>query len=220
MSVCKEDFRTVPIRVIENDGLRRIEVLVQRVSDPALGELCENLADELVRDLSTVPWGGNIKRGLTYRTELRKTPRGFSVGVGSLEILHREKAPEGTIAAFLKWYTARTEERRAQEAKSRAARREAAGQVARTEMSYRKQYRKSYFEQMRITRARDEGHLTKEMILREEGLAAQLREAEHALDPEFGGSMSVAAYDRLQMRYEGIFEAEYRRHKRRKRRGR
>lgn len=209
----------MPIRVIENDGLRRIETLVQRVSDPSLGKLCETLADELVQELSTVPWGGNIKRGLTYRTELRKTPRGFSIGVGSLEILHREKAPEGTITAFLAWYRERSEERQAQAQKSRRAKHEAAGQVARAEMSYRKQYRKAYFEQVRITRARDEGHLTKEMILREEGLAAQLREAEHALDPEFGGSMSIAAYDRLQMRYEGVFEAEYRRHKRRKGRG-
>ena len=201
----------MPISVVENKGLRRIEALVQKVSDASLLELCEKLAGELVQDLSTVPWGGNIKRGLTYMTEPRRTPTGgWMIGVGSLDILHRDKAPPGTISAFLEWYRGQIEEKQKARAKEAAA---ARGVKAKEKAEIRgamRVYRRATFEQVRIQRARDAGTLTKEMIRREEALYEQFMEAERKLET----TMSATAYERYTARYDRFLEAERKRRKR------
>lgn len=202
----------MPIAIVENKGLRRIEVLVQKVSDASLLELCEKLAAELVQDLSTVPWGGNIKRGLTYMTGPKKTPTGgWMIGVGSLDILHRDKAPPGTISAFLEWYRGQIEEREKQRAKEAAAARAVKAKKKAEVREAMRVYRRAVFEDVRINRARDAGTLTKEMIRREEALHEQFIEAERKLDK----LMSVEGYKRYTLRYDKFLEAERKRRERR-----
>lgn len=197
----------MPITVTENAGLRKIEVLIQKVSDASLLELCESLASSLVEELHTVPWGGNIKRGLTYRSSPRKTSGGWAIGIGSLNILHREPAPQGTISAFLKWYRERAEEMRrrtvsqAREAKTRRAEEVRAAMRA---------YRRTTFEQLRIQEARATGTLTREMGRREEDLFEQFLAAETKLER----LMTRAEYERYTRRYDRLLEAERRRRER------
>jgi hypothetical protein len=202
----------MPITVVENKGLRRIEVLVQKVGDASLLELCEKLAAELVQDLSTVPWGGNIKRGLTYMAAPRKTPTGgWMIGVGSLDILHRDKAPPGTISAFLEWYRARLAEQKKQRAKEAAAARDVRAKKKTEVRDVMRVYRRAVFDDIRINRARDAGTLTKDMIRREEALYKEFMEAERKLET----IMSAAAYERYTARYDRFLEAERKRRKRR-----
>ena len=202
----------MPITITENKGLRRIKVLVQKVSNASMLELCEKLAGELVQDLSTVPWGGNIRRGLTYMSEPRRTPTGgWMIGVGSLDILHREKAPSGTISAFLEWYRGQLEERKKQRAKAAAAARGVRAKKKAEVREVMRAYRRATFEQIRIQRARDAGKLTKEMIRREEALYEQFLETERKLET----IMSAAEYERFTARYDRFLEAERRRRKRR-----
>lgn len=170
----------MPITVTEHGGLRRIGVLAQKVSDRSMLELCESLATALVEELQTVPWGGNIKRGLTHMATPRKTSTGgWVIGVGSLNILHRQPAPQGTISAFLKWYRGRAEEQRR---RTMAQAREAKTQKAREIKAAKKAYRRATFETIRIQQARESGGLTREMARREESLYEQFVASERRLE--------------------------------------
>lgn len=91
---------------ISGDATKRIEALAAGLSDERLRDLTIQLRDSLVGTLRNTKWGaGNIGRGLTQYTEpVRTATGGWMVGVGSLEILHREPAPPHTIKDFLEWY--------------------------------------------------------------------------------------------------------------------
>ena len=195
----------MPITITENRGLRRIEALVQKVGDASMLELCEKLAAELVQDLSTVPWGGNIKRGLTYMTAPKRTSTGgWMIGVGSLDILHREKAPLGTISAFLEWYRGQVEERKKARAKEAAAAKGIKAKKAAETRRYQEIYRRATFEQMEIEQARMAGTLTREMILKEETLYREYSEAERKLSK----LMTAVGYERFTSSFDKLIEAE------------
>jgi len=94
---------------ISGDAYYQIEALAAKLSDDNMRALTVELRDSLVAKLGQVMWGGkvsvNIGRGLTQYTEPVRTPTGgWMVGVGSLDILHREDAPPYTIKDFLEWY--------------------------------------------------------------------------------------------------------------------
>ena len=91
---------------ISGDARKRIEAIAAGLSDERLYELTIQLRDSLVGTLRNTKWGaGNIGQGLTQYTEpVRTATGGWMVGVGSLEILHREPAPPHTIKDFLEWY--------------------------------------------------------------------------------------------------------------------
>jgi hypothetical protein len=108
---------------ISGDAHKRIEALAAGLSDERLRDLTIQLRDSLVGVLRNTEWGtGDIGRGLTQYTEpVRTATGGWMVGVGSLEILHREPAPPHTIKDFLEWYRstyrpARKERRAAEKA--------------------------------------------------------------------------------------------------------
>lgn len=199
----------MPITVTEDAGRRKIEVLIQRVSNASLLELCESLATSLVEELHTVPWGGDIKRGLTQRTSPKKTSTGgWVIGIGSSSILHRDPAPQGTISAFLEWYRKLAVSRREQGA---ALAREAKASRPRAIQAAKKKFRRATFEQVRIERARAAGGITRKMAQRDEELIEIFYTAEERLE----GLMTAKAYKRYQLRYERFLEAEERRRKRR-----
>lgn len=114
---------------ISGDAYKRIEALAAGLSDERLRDLTIQLRDSLVGVLRNTEWGaGNIGRGLTqYAEPVRTATGGWMVGVGSLEILHREPAPPHTIKDFLEWY--RGTYRPAEEAE-RAERRAEVGRKA------------------------------------------------------------------------------------------
>jgi hypothetical protein len=185
----------MPITVTENAGLRKIEVLIQKVSDRSMLELCESLANALVEELHTVPWGGNIKRGLTHRSSPRKTSTGgWAIGIGSLNILHRQPAPQGTISAFLEWYRGRMEEKRERAAAQARGAKPSKAEKVRAAM---RAYRRTTFETIRIQQAREAGRLTREMVRKEEILYEEFVAAEKKLDR----LMTAEEYKAYQRRY-------------------
>ncbi len=92
---------------ISGDAYKRIEAIAAGLSDDKLRDLTIQLRDSLVGTLRSTKFGtGNIGRGLTQYTEpVRTATGGWMVGIGDLDILHREPAPPHTIRDFLDWYS-------------------------------------------------------------------------------------------------------------------
>ena len=94
---------------ISGDAYKRIEAIAAGLSDERLRDLTIQLRDSLVGTLRNTKWGaGDIGRGLTQYTEpVRTATGGWMVGIGDLDILHRDPLKgEGvhSIEKFLDWY--------------------------------------------------------------------------------------------------------------------
>lgn len=136
---------------ISGDATKKIQALAYNLSDDRMRDLTIQLRDSLVKRLAGVQWSGQtsiyIMRGLTAYTEPVRTPTGgWTCGVGSLDILHRDDAPGKTITEFLYWYQTQympTEKKRRAAEKAIKAKRPEISPAAKRAQYLKSRYRES-----------------------------------------------------------------------------